>query len=47
MVPVALAEPPVVATGYERIEVLLGEVTVRFVGPVDQRNPRVVLELLR
>ena len=47
MVPVAMRESTIAATDHSRIEVVFGEVTVKFVGSVDHHSARVVLELLR
>ena len=47
MVPVAMSASTITATGHSQIEVVFGEVTVKFVGSVDHHSARVVLELLR
>ena len=43
MVPVAMK----VAPDCHRVDVLIGEVTVRFVGSIDAHNARIVLDALR
>ena len=47
MVAVSLAAPEIVTPQNNRIDVMIGEVTVRFIGPVDPQNARVVLDALR
>ena len=47
MVPVAVNGAATSKTDNNRIEVLVGNVTVRFFGSVDQHNARVVLDALR
>jgi len=47
MVPVAMREGTITATDHSRIEVVFGEVTVKFIGSIDHSSARVVLELLR
>ena len=47
MVPVAVNSAATSNTDNNRIEVLVGNVTVRFFGSVDQHNARAVLDALR
>ena len=47
MVAVSLAAPEIVTPQNNRIDVMIGEVTVRFVGSVDPQSARVVLDALR
>ena len=47
MVAVSLTAPEIVTPQNNRIDVMIGEVTVRFVGSVDPQSARVVLDALR
>ena len=47
MVAVSLTAPEIVTPQNNRIDVMIDEVTVRFVGSVDPQSARVVLDALR